>query len=61
MNNNRLTKSIFDVVNSSIKKTNWLQEIEEDLKQAGINREMINEKGKFRNKIMNIKFDGRKI
>ena len=56
MNDNRLTKKIFNVINSSIKKTNWFHEIENDLTQAGINKETINNRNDFRNKIANIKF-----
>ena len=56
MNNSRLTKRIFDVVNNSVNKTNWFKEIEEELKQVGISRENINERDKYRNKIMNAKF-----
>lgn len=57
MNNNRLTKKIFNVVNSSVKKTNWFQEVEEDLKQAGIDEESINSRDKFRSRITNTKFE----
>ena len=56
MNDNRLTKRIFVVVNSSIKKTNWYHETE-DLKQAGISKDMVRARGKFRNKINNRKFE----
>ena len=59
MNDNRLTKKIFNVINCSIKKTNWFHEIEDDLMQAGINKEMINNRIDFRNKIANIKFDAK--
>ena len=43
-------------MNSSVRKTNWHHEIE-DLKQAGTRKDMINERGKFRNKIKNMKFE----
>ena len=42
-------------MNSSVRKTNWHHEIEEDLKQAGSSKDM--SRGKFRNKIKNIKFE----
>lgn len=50
-----LTKRIFDVVENSVKKANWFQVTEEDLKHAGIDREMINERHKFKNKILSYK------
>ena len=57
MNGNRLAKRIFEVVNSSVRKTNWHHEIEDDLKQAGISKDMITAGGKFRNKIKNTKIE----
>ena len=59
MNDNILTKKIFNVINCSIKKTNWFHEIEDDLTQAGINKETINNRNDFRNKIANIKFEAK--
>ena len=44
-------------MNSSVRNTNWHHEIEEDLKQAGVSKDMIKEREKFRNKIKNTKFE----
>ena len=56
MNDNRLTKRIFDIVNNSVRKTNWLHEIE-DLKQAGISKDEIGkeENSEIKLKTQNLK------
>ena len=56
MNDSRLTKRIFDIVNSTVRKTNRPFKID-DLNQAGISKDMIRARGKFRNKIRNTKFE----
>ncbi|KAJ8865857.1 hypothetical protein PR048_033380 [Dryococelus australis] len=45
-----------DVVNGSIRKTNWFHEIEEYLNLTGISKEMTRKRGQFRTKIVNMKF-----
>ena len=51
MNEDRLTKRIFNIINSSKLKTNWLKETQEDLKQYKITEEEIRDRQKFRDKI----------
>ena len=51
MNQNRLTRRIFNIINSSKNKLKWITEIEEDLKQLGITKEAIKDRQQFRNLI----------
>ncbi|KAJ8872217.1 hypothetical protein PR048_025819 [Dryococelus australis] len=53
MGEDRLTKKIFNIVNASQLKTNWMKETREDLERLEISEEEIKDRKKFRNLIRN--------
>jgi len=57
MKEDRLTKQIFNLITSSKMKTNWYNEVQEDLKQCKILEKEIADRQHFRDKIKKHKFE----
>ena len=56
MNNDRLTKRLFKIINSKKVKIKWLEETKADLQEINITEDIIENRGAFGTKVAKHKF-----